>query len=81
VNPAIKLEPLEGAEPKLKVGVLLPEFGVMLSGPLFSVAVPSFDFAASLQMRISDQCAAAAVTLQNASTSKNCQCSMDHILS
>jgi hypothetical protein len=72
VKPAIKLEPLEGAEPKLKVVALFPELGVMASGSWLSAEVPSLDLAASLQMRALDQCTAAAVNSQNVTaTGKN----------
>lgn len=72
MKPAIKLEPLEGAEPKLKVVVLLPELWVKPSDPLLSVAVPSTDLAVSLQMRrVLEQCATAVVNSQNVSVSKN----------
>jgi hypothetical protein len=72
VNPAIKLEPLEGAEPKLKVAVLLPALWVMPSDPSLSVAVSFTDLAASLEMRrVLEQCVVAAVNSQNVTTSKN----------
>lgn len=71
MNPAIKLEPLEGAEPKLKVAALLPELWVMPSDPSLSVAGPFTDLAASLEMRkVLEQCVAAAVDSQHI-TGKN----------
>jgi hypothetical protein len=46
------LEPLDVAEPKLKVAVLLPVLGVTSSfGFSLSVAAPSTDLDASLQIR------------------------------
>jgi hypothetical protein len=52
VKPAVKFEPLEGPEPKLKVAVLLPKL-VVVSGFDFwlSVAPSSAELAALLQMR------------------------------
>lgn len=52
VKPAFMLEPLDVAEPKLKVAVLLPVLGVTSSfGFSLSVAAPSTDLDASLQIR------------------------------
>jgi hypothetical protein len=51
VKLAFRLEPLEGAEPKLRV-VSLPVLRVTsASGFCLSVATPSVDLAASLQIR------------------------------
>jgi hypothetical protein len=51
VKPAVKFEPLEGPEPKLKVAVLLPKLAAVSGfGFWLSVAPSSTDLAALLQI-------------------------------